>query len=170
MSAIGSMVSGSWVLMAAYECFWVFMMNAKHCPGAVISAHEWSWCRTHAWSWLLINIHEQAWALIIRANKHSWARCHGTITTHSAFAPYLSVLTSDHECSWGLLSAPEYSRVFLSVQVHDSMINISIVSAAINILKGGVWTWNIPEDATFKVECVPDLKNPSFSKECSKAN
>ena len=61
---------------------------------------------------------------IMRANEHSWAWHHGTITTHSALAQYFSVLMSAHKCSWVLLSAPEYPCAILKVQGVDSVINI----------------------------------------------
>ena len=138
MSAVGAMAPCSWVFMAAYEYSWG-LMNAQGCPRALISAHDWSLHHTlgtHKHSWVFMSTHEHSYVAmstqehgtiaptaLMRSNEHLWAWCHGAIPTHSALAPYISVLKSAHDCSWVLLSAPEYSWVILSVQVLDSLMN-----------------------------------------------
>ena len=131
MSVVGDMASCSSLLMAAYECLWV-LTSAQECPWALISTHECSWCHAHGCSWVFMstkahpyvdmNPHEHgtmAPPVLMSTNKHSWAWCHGNITTHNALTQSLSVVMSAQECSWVLLRASEYSWVIFSVQVLD---------------------------------------------------
>ena len=115
MSANGAMAPCSWILLvlmssvgaiSAYE----FFMSAQEGPLVLINAYECAWHHNHACSWLLMNINEHSWALI-SSYGHSWAWRHCAnstherlwpfmslapfhITTHSAFAPYLSFLVA----------------------------------------------------------------------------
>ena len=118
----------SWVLQG--PCSWLLLMSAKEGPWVIIRANDCSWCHSHVCSWLLLSIHEHSWALIsshehsrawchamvpialMTSREHWWARHHGTITTHSALAQYLSVPMSAHKCSWVLLRIVELPWVF----------------------------------------------------------
>ena len=126
ISALGAMVSSSWVLIAAFECLWL-LMSAQKCPWMLFSVQECSWRHAYACSWLLMSIHEPSRALIrshehgamgptalMSAKEHAWDCCYGAITPRSALARYLSMLMSAQECSLVPTGALEFSRLFLS--------------------------------------------------------
>ena len=111
MSAVCSTVPSSWAFMVAYKCLWE--LKSGHWPSLVLmSAYEYLWA--------LISNYEQSCAWCHDTNsthecqKHSWAFHHGGHTTYSAFATYLTVFLSAHECSWALLSAHGHSSAVLS--------------------------------------------------------
>ena len=120
------------MLMSAHGCFmsaheWIWMLKSANERSLVlISAHGTMLMRAYVCSWAftlgLKSTHKYTWAVsthkygamaptaLLRANEHSWAWSHGAIITHSALAPYSSVLMSAHgafECSWVFLSDSE---------------------------------------------------------------
>ena len=134
----------SWMLLSSHECCWchrAMLMSAQGCFWGFMNAYKHSWVWPHVvmstnegpWPLLSTNEHlkatmshqkhdAMAQTAFMSVDKHSWELHYGGHTTHSAFAPYLTVLMSAHgcsgllmgalECSWALLSPPEWSCVF----------------------------------------------------------
>ena len=129
--------------MSTHECWW---SHAQESYCVLISGNECIWhlgtmlMSAHGQWWLLLALMAAnvcTWALIIthgahehsRAHmtryKHSWALCHGTISTHehslALMSTYENGVTSPHKShgamapySWMLLSSQEWSRALQS--------------------------------------------------------
>ena len=124
--------------MSTHECWWALRASWRH-------AHDCSWALTSAqcsmaptlWLlmsaankqlWALISTQYPSWAFIISQEQplsthvHSWAWCHGALTTCENSRAVMSMAPWGSECSSALMSAHNtiapYSQVLVGAHEH----------------------------------------------------